>query len=130
MRILALAVFVLAAAGCGSSVAPPARTAAAKTPCAAQVRALVRIRHDVAAIERAAGPTKNKLLGSAAINEAVDRFLLDVSTAPLTRLQRNRLIDHAAAAAHYTCEQCFQALEANRPIVTIAHAGAGKGCPG
>jgi hypothetical protein len=37
------------------------------------------------------------------------------------------MIDHAAALLHGSCEQCFQALEAERPIVNIAHGDLG--CP-
>ena len=58
------------------------------------------------------------------MNAATDRFLHDVDVAPLDNLVRNRLIDHAAAVLVGTCEQCFQALEAERPIPSIrGHAG-------
>jgi hypothetical protein len=43
-------------------------------------------------------------------------------------LIRNRMIDHAAALLTGPCEQCFQALEAERPIVAIAHAHSGAAC--
>ncbi|MHB8471119.1 MAG: hypothetical protein ACYDCH_15400 [Gaiellaceae bacterium] len=52
---------------------------------------------------------------------ATDAFLHDVFVAPIDDVTRNRLIDHAAAALVGTCEQCLQALEANRPIVAMAH---------
>ena len=64
----------------------------------------------------AALPTKNTLLGNAAINHATDRFLNDVALAHITNLKRNRMIDHAAGTLAGACEQCFQALEAARPI--------------
>ena len=51
----------------------------------------------------------------------LDRFLHDVATAPIPNLTRNRLIDHAASAIVGACQQCFQALEAERPIPAIAH---------
>jgi len=59
----------------------------------------------------------------AALNRATDRFLLDVATAPITNLKRNRMIDHAVGALGGECEQCFQALEAARPIPTIRTGG-------
>jgi hypothetical protein len=60
---------------------------------------------------------------AAAINHATDVFLHDVDTAPIDNLQRNRLIDHAAAALAGRCPQCFQALEADRPIPEIEQKG-------
>jgi len=128
VRTAAAVVVVLALAGCGSTAAhdaspPPAKACVA--PGAAT--ALARLAHDAAAIRLAANlPTKDTLKGNAAINRATDRFLLDEETAPISNLQRNRAIDHAAAALVGTCEQCFQALEADRPIIGIAknaHSG-------
>ena len=82
----------------------------------------MRLRRDVAAIRRAAR-LKTTLKGSAPVNAATDRFMLDVAKAPVDRLVKNRFIDHAAAALVGSCEQCFQALEASRPIPGIAHGG-------
>jgi hypothetical protein len=67
----------------------------------------------------AALPTKNTLDGNAAINHATDKFLNDVELAHITNLARNRMIDHAAGTLAGACEQCFQALEASRPIPNI-----------
>ena len=72
-------------------------------------------------------PTKNTLLGNAAINRATDRFLNDVSLAHITNLKRNRMIDHAAGTLAGACEQCFQALEAARPIPNIRMGAACSG---
>ena len=84
---------------------------------------------DIAALRSAAKlPTKNRLLGNHAINVATDRFLRDVALAPIGNLARNRLIDHAMAALVGNCQQCFQALEAERPIPAIAHAHTGRAC--
>ena len=41
---------------------------------------------------------------------------------------KNRMIDHAAAALVGSCEQCFQALEAEQPIPGIKEHGRGAGC--
>ena len=112
-----------ALAGCGSTAArhtaPPSCTNRAAS------RATARILLDIAALRRASAlPTKSALKGNPAVNRATDAFLHDVETAPIGNLARNRLIDHAAAALVGACEQCFQALEAARPIPEIAHRGS------
>ena len=87
-------------------------------------RDLARLRADVVAIRAAARkPTKDTLNGNAAVNRATDRFLLDEGRAHVSLLAKNRFIDHAAAALVGSCQQCFQALEAERPIPSISHAG-------
>jgi hypothetical protein len=48
-----------------------------------------------------------------------DRFLVDVEKAPIDNIARNRLYDHAAAAVAGLCHSCFEALESDRPVVTI-----------
>ena len=79
---------------------------------------------EVAAIRHAARTTPAE---SRQINAATDRFLRDVATAPIPNLKRNRMIDHAAGALEGSCVQCFQALEAERPTVTIHYGGADNG---
>jgi hypothetical protein len=89
-------------------------------------KSLVQLNTDLAAIRQAAKlPVTDSLKGGPEINKATDRFLLHVQTAPLDNLQRNRLIDHAAALLLGSCTQCFQALEAERPVVNIAHGDRG-----
>lgn len=111
LRWVGLALCVVALAGCGGG------HQAAK--CSPNVlRALTRLQHDIASIKNATT--------SAAANRGTDRFMNDVFTLPIDNLTRNREIDHAAAALAGRCPQCFQALEANRPIVTIRFA---KGSP-
>ena len=115
---LLLALVVLAA-GCGGG------TKAAEKPCVSPkaARAIVRIDHDIAAIRASA--SKNRV---AAVSAGTDRFMNDVFTAPISNVQRNRFIDHAAAALQGTCPDCFQALEANRPIVTMVHENHTGNC--
>jgi hypothetical protein len=110
-------------AACGSTATTqPTQQASCRSPAA--VRATARLVADVAAIRRAAArTTTNTLKGNPAVNRATDAFLSDVETAPIGNLARNRMIDHAAAALVGACEQCFQALEAARPIVQIEHHG-------
>ena len=116
---------VLLLAGCGGG----AKKAAAPCQSPAQVRALAKLQVDIAGIKRAAAlPVESSLKGGPAINRATDRFLRDVELAPVDNLVRNRLIDHAAALLLGSCDQCFQALEAERPIISIAHAHTGTPC--
>jgi hypothetical protein len=108
---------ILGLAACGA--ARPKANAPVATRCVSP-KAIATLDADIAALRRAASlPTKNTLLGNAAINRATDRFLNDVSLAHITNLKRNRMIDHAAGTLAGACEQCFQALEAARPIPNI-----------
>lgn len=119
----------LLAAGCGGG-AKPAATPKPR-PCVdpAAARALTRIQADLAALRKAAKlPVRDHLQGNAAVNRATDAFMRDVDTAPISNVRRNRLIDHAAAALLGACEQCFQALEADRPIVTMVHSSHRGNC--
>jgi len=118
----------LALTGCGGSAAPKASQATdprCRDDRVAAAHALVRLRRDVADIRVAARtvPASAALKGNDSVNRATDRFLLDVATAPIDALARNRLIDHAMSALVGSCEQCFQALEAERPIPAIKQAG-------
>jgi Flp pilus assembly protein TadD len=126
-----LAGLVLCLAACGSSShhsaartsAPRSTTLACSDP--RTVRDTARLRADVAAIRAAARkPTKDTFNGNAAVNRATDRFLADEGRAHVSLLAKNRFIDHAAGALTGSCQQCFQALEAERPIPSISHAGA------
>jgi hypothetical protein len=121
-RALVVIASALLLAGCGGS----GSSKACKSP--REQKALARLQVDLAAIKRAAAlPAPDTLKGNPAINRATDQFLLHVETAPIDNLKRNRMIDHAAALLLGNCQQCFQALEAERPIVSIAHGD--RGCP-
>ena len=117
--VLLIAVALLALTACGASSRRPAAQPAPKTSasptstvqCRKQTAALTKIDRDLSAMRRATT--------EAAMSTLTDQFLLHVGTAPLTNLERNRLIDHAAAAVSIRCPQCFQALEAERPIPAI-----------
>jgi hypothetical protein len=122
-----LALSVLALAACGSTTAQTSAPPSASCISPKAALALHELAHDTAAIRAAANlPGANTLKGNPAINRATDRFLADVETAPIDNIARNRLIDHAAAALVGACQQCFQALEAERPVVWIAK-GAHRG---
>jgi hypothetical protein len=123
-RIGILLVVALVLAGCGGGSAR--RAATRKCPPDPRVARLTR---DIDAMKRAARlPVGNRVQGNAALNRATDAFLLHLETSNLDFLVQNRLIDHAAAVLLGTCDQCFQALEAERPIPGIAHAHNGTPC--
>jgi hypothetical protein len=117
--LLAAACIALSLPACGGS-GTPSTSSTTRCTSAQTVQANKRLSADINALKRAARlPTKNRLTGNAATNRATDRFLNDVALAPIDNKQRNRLIDHAAGALIGACEQCFQALEAARPIPSI-----------
>jgi hypothetical protein len=117
---------VVSLSACGGSGTPSTSPTRCENPKAA--RALARLNADIAAMKRAAAlPTPNTLYGNAAVNRATDRFLKDVALAPIENKQRNRMIDHAAGVLVGACQQCFQALEAARPIPGIRLGERGCG---
>lgn len=118
---LTLALCALAVSGCGGGSKPAAASGGPRCTNSATPRALARVHRDIAAIRRAALTVspKDTFNGNKAVNDATDRFLLDVQKAPVSNLQRNRLYDYAMSALLSACDQCFQALEADRPVVTI-----------
>jgi hypothetical protein len=113
---------VLAVAACGSSrhaaAPPPAQSPRVKHD-------LARIHADLARLRTLTAPvTTSSLMGTPAIQNATGRFLDDLTTSKIPLIQQNRLIDFAAAAVTGVCGQCFQMLEAARPIPELAHPNA------
>jgi len=124
--IVCVAVLCLTACGSGAKkhAAPPPKK---QTQCVS-AKAMAKLDADVAAMRRAARlPTKNTLIGNKQINVATDRFLNDVALAKIDNKRRNRMIDHAAGTLAGACEQCFQALEAARPVIGIRLGVSGCG---
>jgi hypothetical protein len=111
---LTLALLVVALASCGQS---EHRERSALRPGAKHE---ARLLHDIELIRAAARETDTSTLqGTPALRRTTTRFLDDLArSGGIPRLRKNRLIDHAAGALGGTCEQCFQQLEAVRPIVT------------
>ena len=76
---------------------------------------------DVQALRRAAAKVhRGTLLGTPALRRGTGKFIEDLESSHLSPKARNREIDHAAAAVAPSCDQCFQQLEAIRPIPQIA----------
>jgi hypothetical protein len=128
MRRLAPVVLSLAVlAGCGGSkhASVPPTTATVRKVRTPLVRALIRdykkLGADVRSMRAAALKVHvQSLKGTPALRTTTGKFLEDLETSHLSPKARNRMIDHAAGAVATSCEQCFQQLEANRPIPQIA----------
>jgi hypothetical protein len=126
-KSLAVAVLIaVLAAGCGGGKHPVAVTTAPTTtqttrsnsPAARDYRQLYADVRDMRAEARKT--SKTTLLGTRGLRTTTGAFLDDLATSALGPKARNRMIDHAAAAVATRCEQCFQMLEATRPIPEIA----------
>jgi cytochrome c556 len=120
----ALVVIVLAA-GCGGEKHAQPTTSRTTTVRSPLVRALIRDyrRLDADVRRLRADATKvhrRTLLGTPAFRRDTGRFIDDLERSHLSPKARNREIDHGAAAVATSCEQCFQQLEAIRPIPQIA----------
>ena len=117
--------FALLAAGCGGgSHVQPATTQAARarSPEARRyVHDYARLYADVRAMRAEAAKVRHSsLLGTPGLRRTTAKFIEDLERSSLGPKARNRMIDHAAAAVATSCEQCFQQLEAIRPIPLIA----------
>jgi hypothetical protein len=126
MKVAAVvgAVLALALAACGSSGQRKAEQPRAK-PNPRLQRDLAQVRADIARLQKATAPVhRSSLMGTPAIQTATGRFLDHLDRSSIPALQKNRLIDHAAAAVSGVCGQCFQMLEADRPIPELAHPNA------
>jgi hypothetical protein len=89
----------------------------ARATTAGQKRDLVALWADTDAMRRAAAKSEHSTLkGDPAVRRATSTFIDDLDRSSIDDLSKNRVIDHAAAAIATVCEQCFQQLEAMRPI--------------
>jgi len=121
-------VVIALAAGCGGAkhaVSTPSTTTATTTVRTPRVRALIRdyrrLGVDVTRMRAEAVKVhRGTLLGTPGLRRTTSRFIEDLEGSHLAPKARNREIDHAAAAVATSCEQCFQQLEAIRPILQIA----------
>lgn len=109
---------VAAVAGCGGTTKPlgvppgtePKNLAACRGAATAKARA--RIAADLRRLRRSRT--------HAEASAGTDRFLLDLGRSDISLTDQNRLIDFAISATLGKCPDCFQALEAARPIPALA----------
>jgi hypothetical protein len=119
MRSLALAATLLLS---GCSWSQPAVQSPPVTRTPAQQHDVALLQRDVAAIKRAAAKvTHRTLMGTPALQRTTGAFLDHLDRSTLEPKMKNRMIDFAASAVAGSCDQCFQMLEAARPIPEIAH---------
>jgi hypothetical protein len=130
-QLAGVTVSIALLAGCGGSkhsepAPPPATTTVAAKARTPEVRALIRdyktLGVDVTAMRAAAVKVHGQTLkGTPALRRTTGTFIEDLEQSHLTLKAKNRMIDHAAGAVATSCDQCFQQLEAVRPIPQIAH---------
>jgi hypothetical protein len=119
-----------ALAGCGGSARhasePPATAITSPSSCGltdVTSRQLARAQRDLAKLRTVASrQTRYTELGTSAMQLATGRYLDDLTTSKLGGIRVNRLIDLGAAVVSAYCGQCFQMLEASRPIPALAHS--------
>jgi|SRR5947208_8117 len=130
LQLAGVAVAIALLAGCGGSkhseATPPQVTTTAAKVRTPYVRALIRdygkLGTDIRAMRAAALKVHRQTLqGTPALRRTTGRFIEDLQKSHLSLKAQNRMIDHAAGAVSTSCDQCFQQLEAGRPIPQIAH---------
>jgi hypothetical protein len=112
---------VLVAAGCGASRhAAQQTTASAPRACPlspAQRSDVVKAKREIVLMHRLEQPLKTvHETGPPPLENAVNRFLLDVG--PLPPDIKGRLMDKGKAASAL-CHDCFDAIEAEEPTVQV-----------
>ena len=121
MRRLAVpALCAVVLAGCGGHSAPPGSSSPSNKVLLSQRRQELRLFRDIESIRTEARRTTTATLkGTPALRRLTGRFIDDYNgSSAIPRLRKNRMIDHAVGALAGTCDQCFQQLEAMRPIIT------------
>ena len=129
--VLLLLVASLLVAGCGGSKKASTSTAANPFPQDPQIlarntspqarRNLDELAGDIRKIRAEAPKAKaGSRMGTPRLQLLTTRFLEDLKRSDVDIVSQNRIIDHAAAVAAPVCDQCWQMLEAERPIPAIA----------
>jgi hypothetical protein len=95
---------------------------------AQRTRATNRALREAAQLRTMAAPLGKSQMGTPALQHATDRFLTHLTTSKLDNYYQNRLIDKAASAVAFACEQCFQMLEASRPIPAMQYGPHTRSC--
>src|SRR3954447_23944070 len=84
-------------------------------------RDLAVLASDITALRREAPHAKTgSRMGTPRLQRLTNHFLTDLKQSGVDIISQNRIIDHAAGVAAPVCEQCWQMLEAERPIPAIA----------
>ena len=119
---------MLVAAGCGSKTAKQqTNTPEAAVPGACKLTTetkaqLAKAQRDLAALRRLAKTqTGYTELGTTAMQNATGRYLDDLTNSKLDNYRINRMIDLGMSIAAAYCGQCFQMLEAARPIPAMKY---------
>jgi hypothetical protein len=95
---------------------------------AQRTRVVGRALREAAALRRMAAPLERSQMGTPKLQRATGRFLTHLGTSKLDNYYQNRLIDKAASAVAFACEQCFQMLEASRPIPAMQYGPHTRSC--
>jgi hypothetical protein len=111
---------MLVLAGCGGRADSPGASHPSNNVLLSRERQEARLFRDIEAIRaEARRTTTGTLKGTPALRRLTGRFIDDYNrSSAIPRLRKNRMIDHGVGALAGTCDQCFQQLEAMRPIVT------------
>ena len=133
---LVLVALLVLAAGCGGSKQAAPKQAASnpvanpfpqdpqileRTTSPQARRNLGVLASDIVALRREEPHAKTgSRMGTPRLQRLTTRFLTDLKTSGVDPLSQNRIIDHAAAVAAPVCDQCWQMLEAERPIPALA----------
>ena len=125
MRVGVAILLAALVAGCGStkavSPASPVTPVTKQTLTPPQQRELATLRAHIRRLKVVAAPVHHSLMGTPKLMAATSTFLDHEEASWLDNLTKNHLISLAASAVAGSCDQCFQQLEASRPIVQIAH---------
>jgi hypothetical protein len=119
-RLLVSALCAAVLAGCGGHSVTRGPSGPSNRLLLSQERQEARLFRDVGLIRAEARRTStSSLQGTPALRRLTARFIGDYdNSSAIPRLRKNRMIDHAVGALAGTCDQCFQQLEAIRPIVS------------
>ena len=119
-RVVAPALCAVVLGGCGGHTVSPGVSGPSNRLLLSRERQEARLFRDVALIRAETRRTKvSSLKGTPALRRLTARFIVDYDrSSAIPRLRKNRMIDHAVGALAGTCDQCFQQLEAIRPIIT------------
>ncbi len=119
-HLVAPALCAVVLAGCGGHSAPPGSSSPSNKVLLSQRRQELRLFRDIELIRTEARRTKKATLkGTPELRRLTGRYIDDYNrSSAIPRLRKNRMIDYAVGALAGMCDQCFQQLEAMRPIIT------------